>query len=302
MTTTTDRLEQRRALWRLVFENTPDGIAIAKPDGSMELNAAGEAIVGSVPQPGTMDRWAEDYGLFHPDKTTRYATDALAIVEVLRTGKPVVDQLIFMRNAAKPDGAWLSVHAYPLPDGSAIGVFRDVTRDAAVRERLETRRAALIAAERENRELIERLRVALDELSTPILELWRDVLVLPVIGVVDTQRSAQMTERLLGEVASRRARRVIVDLTGVEVVDTATADRLVALARSVRLLGAECLITGIRPSVAQTMVTMGVDLGRIVTLRNLAHALEWCMRRERGPARRSQTRAAAAPASRETQA
>jgi rsbT co-antagonist protein RsbR len=125
-----------------------------------------------------------------------------------------------------------------------------------------------------------------------VLELWKDTLVLPVIGVVDTQRSAQMTERLLSEVATRRAKSVIVDLTGVEVLDTATADRFASLAKAVRLLGARCIVTGIQPAVAQTMVAMGVDLGSVETLRNLSHALERSMRRARettGRAQRSAT-------------
>ncbi len=278
MTITEAQLAERKALFKTIFDHSPDGIAIMTPSGAMDVNPAGMAIFGNGEDRG-MDQWAEQFGLFHPDKTTRFETHELPLVVTLQTRMAVHNQRIYMRSADHPDGVWLSISAFPLPDGGAISIFRDVTREASVHERLEARRAALVAAERENKELIDRLRVALDELSTPVLELWRDVLALPVIGLVDTQRSAQMTERLLSEVATRRARYVIVDLTGVEVLDTGTADRFVALARSVRMLGAECVITGIRPSVAQTMVSMGVDLGGIVTLRNLAHALEWCMRR-----------------------
>ena len=278
MTITEAQLAERKALFKTIFDHSPDGIAIMTPSGAMDVNPAGMAIFGNGEDRG-MDQWAEQFGLFHPDKTTRFETHELPLVVTLQTRMAVHNQRIYMRSADHPDGVWLSISAFPLPDGGAISIFRDVTREASVHERLEARRAALVAAERENKELIDRLRIALDELSTPVLELWRDVLALPVIGLVDTQRSAQMTERLLSEVATRRARYVIVDLTGVEVLDTGTADRFVALARSVRMLGAECVITGIRPSVAQTMVSMGVDLGGIVTLRNLAHALEWCMRR-----------------------
>lgn len=272
-------LAERQALFSTIFDHSPDGIAISTREGVLRVNAAGAAIIGEGESDQGMETWAEQYGLFRPDKTTRFETSALPLVVALTTRMAVHDERVYMRSAMRPDGAWLSISAFPLPDGGAIAVFRDVTREGNARDALETRRAELIAAERQNQELIERLRVALDELSTPVLEVWRDVLALPVIGLVDTQRSAQMTERLLGEVASRRARQVIVDLTGVEVVDTATADRLVALARSVRMLGAECIVTGIRPAVAQTMVMAGVDLGGTVTLRNLAHALAWCMRR-----------------------
>jgi rsbT co-antagonist protein RsbR len=276
----TGTLAERKALFQTIFDHSPDGIAICSREGVVEVNASGAAIMGDTQTDEGMEKWAEQYGLFHPDKKTRFETQALPLVTALVTRKPVHGQRVYMRSASRPEGAWLAIDAFPLPDGGAVAIFRDVTREATVHEHLEARRAALAAAEKENQELIDRLRVALDELSTPVLELWKDVLALPVIGLVDTQRSAQMTERLLGEVASRRARHVIVDLTGVEVLDTSTADRFVALARAVRMLGAQCVITGIQPSVAQTMVTMGVDLEGIVTLRNLAHALAWCMRRE----------------------
>ena len=110
-----------------------------------------------------------------------------------------------------------------------------------------------------------------------MLELWEDVLALPVVGVVDSQRSAEMTERLLAETARSQARFVIVDLTGVELVDTATADRLLKLVQSVELLGARCFITGIQPAVAQTIVELGVEFGKLKALRNLKHALKLSM-------------------------
>lgn len=146
-------------------------------------------------------------------------------------------------------------------------------------ERLVAERTrALSAKDAENQDLIRRLRAALEELSTPVLELWDDVLALPVVGVLDSQRSAEMTERLLAETARSQARVVIVDLTGVEVVDTATADRLIKLAQAVEMLGARCLVTGIQPAVAQTIVDLGVEFGKLRTLRNLKHALKISMR------------------------
>src|SRR5207344_217855 len=116
----------------------------------------------------------------------------LPLVVALKTRMAIHGQRVYMRSAARPEGVWLSISAFPLPDGGAVSIFRDVTREATVHETLEARRAALSLAEKENKELIDRLRIALDELSTPVLELWRDVLALPVIGLVDTQRSAAM--------------------------------------------------------------------------------------------------------------
>src|SRR5690606_547126 len=127
------------------------------------------------------------------------------------------------------EGMFLSADASPIPGGGAVLVMTDVTEKREMAEQLERRNAELAAREEDNRELIARLRVAVEELSTPVLEIWEDVLALPVVGVVDTQRSAQMTERLLAEIVRSRSRHVIVDLTGVDVIDTSTADRFLQL-------------------------------------------------------------------------
>lgn len=147
--------------------------------------------------------------------------------------------------------------------------------------RLEARNRDLAASERAKSELVERLRVAVEELSNPILEVWDDVLVMPIIGLVDSRRAADMVLRLLAEVARTQASFVIVDLTGVEIVDTKTADHLMKLMRKVEIVGARCVLTGIRPAVSETLVDIGVDFGRITTLRNLKHGLREALRHKR---------------------
>ena len=138
----------------------------------------------------------------------------------------------------------------------------------------EHRRSAAYAAELETQiSVIEAQRAAITELSTPIIEVWEGVVCLPVVGVVDSVRSADMTEALLGGIVSRKARCAIIDITAIEVMDTATADYFLRMARSVRLLGAECLLTGVNPSIAQTIVHMGVELADIETFRDLRSAL-----------------------------
>lgn len=127
-------------------------------------------------------------------------------------------------------------------------------------------------------ETIDQQRRAIQELSTPILQLWEGILVLPVIGFVDSGRSQQMMERLLEEIVERQARHVIIDVTGVAVMDTQTADYFTKIFNSVRLLGAQCLLTGIRPAVAQTLVHIGVQLDQVTTRRNLQQGLQECLR------------------------
>jgi len=125
---------------------------------------------------------------------------------------------------------------------------------------------------------IQRQQYAIQELSTPILQLWDNVLALPVIGVVDTARSIEIMERLLSEISVRQSRYVILDITGVEIVDTKTADHFIKIIKAAELLGTRCIFTGIRPAVAQTLVEIGVDLTSVVTLRNLQEGLKACLR------------------------
>jgi rsbT co-antagonist protein RsbR len=122
--------------------------------------------------------------------------------------------------------------------------------------------------------MIEVQRAAIKELSTPIIEVWEGILCLPVVGVLDSTRSAEMTEALLVSIVEKKAQCAIIDITGIQVMDTGTADHFLRMARAVRLLGANCVLTGINPGIAQTIVHMGVDLSGIVTHRSLRNALQ----------------------------
>jgi len=128
--------------------------------------------------------------------------------------------------------------------------------------------------------LIEQQRQAIEELSTPIIKIWEQVLVLPLIGTLDTRRSQKLTESLLTEIALTQSKVAILDITGVPTVDSAVANHILKTVASVKLLGAECVITGIRPEVAQTIVHLGVDLTEVETLSNLAEGLKWAFMRQ----------------------
>ncbi len=126
---------------------------------------------------------------------------------------------------------------------------------------------------------IEKQRAAIRELSTPVMEVWDGVLCLPVVGVMDTARSAEMTTSLLAAVVEKKTRCVIIDITGIDVMDTRTVDHFMQMARAVGLLGSECVLTGVNPHIAQTVVHMGLDLSHIVTHRSLHEALQQFVKR-----------------------
>ncbi len=130
---------------------------------------------------------------------------------------------------------------------------------------------------RDKLELIERQSATIRALATPIIRVWDEILCLPVIGTVDSQRTADMMTGLLESIVAEQARYAIVDLTGVAVVDTTTADHLIKLFKAAKVLGVAGVLCGIQPAVAQTVVALGMDLGDVVTMRTLEEALKWCI-------------------------
>ncbi len=131
---------------------------------------------------------------------------------------------------------------------------------------------------RDKLELIRRQEETLRTLAVPIVQVWDGVLMVPLMGSLDSERAGDVMERLLQEIVSARARFAILDLTAVDHVDTSTANHLVRIVRAVDLLGARVVVTGIRSAVAQAMVGLGMDLSSMTTLRNLQEGLRACMR------------------------
>jgi anti-anti-sigma regulatory factor len=131
-----------------------------------------------------------------------------------------------------------------------------------------------ISERKRNEEQLEEQAKAIAELSTPVIQLWEGILALPLIGKVDSARAKQIMENLLNKIIKTQASQVVIDITGLPIVDTAVASRLMRTVDAARLLGAECILTGISPIIAQTLVTIGVDLGRITTMATLNMGLE----------------------------
>ncbi len=274
-----DELARKSRLIDVLFSANPDGVVIAAPDGSLMSNVASQAMLNITPIDCPPEEWAVRYGCFRVDRVTPLASEELPLARSLMKGEVVDEEVLWIQTVELPQGAYITASSRPLPGGGALLITRDITEKRRLSDDLARRNAELASREEENRVLIERLRVAIDELSTPLLELWDDVLALPIVGIVDTQRSAEMTERLLTEVVRGRWKHVIIDLTGVELIDTSTADRFIKLARSVQLLGARCIVAGVQPAVAQTLVQLGTDFGVLETYRNLKSALVSCLRR-----------------------
>ncbi|MBP8538839.1 STAS domain-containing protein [Streptomyces sp. MK37H] len=258
------------------------------------------------------DRWVElqmEQGLLDTDigeAELREEGDALieALVPGLRSGVPV-DRVVTStpglheavvglslrraRAGATPTATSLAVLA--LKEALLKAVQRD-TRDAEelfasavfMNRLLDVAGALSFETYVEGREeIIRRQSQQLMEQSTPVVRLWRQVLAVPLIGTLDTARTQVVMENLLQAIQDHEALVAIVDITGVATVDTAVAQHLMQTVNAVRLMGADCVISGVRPSIAQTIAQLGIDLSTILTRATLADALAAAIKLIDGP-------------------
>jgi rsbT co-antagonist protein RsbR len=126
----------------------------------------------------------------------------------------------------------------------------------------------------ERERIIREQQEAIRELSTPVLQVRERLLILPIIGVIDPQRARQLTEQLLRGIRTNRAKVVVIDITGVAAMDATVANHLVQTVEASRLLGATVIVTGLSPEIAQTLVNIGVDLGKMNTVGDLQGGIE----------------------------
>jgi anti-anti-sigma factor len=204
----------------------------------------------------------------HPDDV---AVSSQAIADHLLTRKPIfAEYRVFNRQG---EVRWWQVFGNSMPDAEhpgklrAIGVVRDIT---VLKVAEETARKQL--------ELITSQQQAIRALSTPIIQLWDNIITLPLVGSIDAARAAEIMDRLLAEVVRLRVRYAIMDMTGVDSVDTTTAEQLYRIIRAVGLLGGQVRLSGVNPAIAQTLTNLGVDTAPFITHRNLQDALQACLR------------------------
>jgi rsbT co-antagonist protein RsbR len=152
----------------------------------------------------------------------------------------------------------------------AEGLARDLWTSSLLLDRLGLFTAETYQKARE--EVIQRQQRDLLELSTPVVTLWEGILAIPLIGTLDSERTQVVMESLLERIVETGASIAIIDITGVPTVDTLVAQHLLKTVGAARLMGAECIISGIRPQIAQTIVHLGVDLGDVATKSSLAAA------------------------------
>lgn len=182
--------------------------------------------------------------------------------------KPDTTETVIDAELARFEDLRASGQATPADFADAVSrIRREIARSG------ETARALRLA-----QEALRQHEDIANGLATPIVQIWDGVLTVPVMGSLSSERAEILMDRLLAEIVVTRSRYALLDLTSVELIDTSTADHLVKIVRAIELLGARAVITGIRSAVAQTIVSIGVDLSQILTLRNLQQGLAACIR------------------------
>lgn len=258
-----------RALLHALIDNSPAAISVRDLDGRFVLmNRHHAQLLGRDP--------AAVVGEIDSDVLPPESLASLRAHDrrLLADGHAIVSEETVVR--ADDVVTYLSTR-FVIRDGDGEpAMFGTISTDISERKRAEEERAAL------QQHVIDVQRAALHELSTPLMPIAEGVLVMPLIGTMDGPRAHQFTEVLLTGVGAHRAHTVIIDVTGVGVVDTPVADAIVRASQAVKLLGARVVLTGIRPEVASTLVGMGADLGRIVIHGSLQRGIADTLGREAG--------------------
>jgi rsbT co-antagonist protein RsbR len=190
---------------------------------------------------------------------------------------------------------WVETLLVPLlkrEDGSApyvLVIQHDITELMRMRhevdeakQKIDVQRSTIESLEAARQE-IEAQRATIEALSTPVIEVWDGIVTLPLLGHFNAERADAVTEQLLEAVVRTRARYVILDLTGIAVIDATTGDQILKLVAGVGLLGSTGILVGIQPEIARTLVGLGSELSRVRVHQNLRQALKACLR-EQGPA------------------
>lgn len=277
--------QEQRELLRVTLSSIGDAVIATDDEGRINfMNAVAESVT----------RWKKEEAAGKPlpevfriiNEQSRQTVESPAD-RVLREG--VIVGLANHTLLVAKDGTEVPIDDSGAPIRDASGkvagvvlVFRDITErkvEERERERLQQETREAEAARMKLQEEVIRMQAArLEELSTPLIPLRREIIMMPLIGATDSERAVRVLDSLSRGVVERGARVAIIDITGVSEVDTHAAGMLMQAAQMVRLLGAEVVLTGIRPRVAQALVGLGVDLGDLVTRKDLqsgiAYALE----------------------------
>jgi rsbT co-antagonist protein RsbR len=198
--------------------------------------------------------------------------------QVVSTGQPNENEELLTHQDGRVRVIWTRKFPLKNEQDDVIGICAIIT-DITDFRRKQEQVAALEAEITSQLEIIQGQNAMLDEMSVPVIQIWENILLLPLVGMIESRRAAQVMENLLESVGRTNSQIVIIDITGVPVVDTSVASYLVRAVQATQLLGCQSILVGISPEIAQTLVGLGVDFSRITTRATLQNGLEYGLKR-----------------------
>jgi len=242
--------------YRLLVESVKDyAIVMLDPDGHVaSWNAGAERFKGYR----AAEIIGKHFSCFYPADAVQRGLPEQELKTAAKDGR-FEGEGWRVRKDGKQFWANVIISALRDKDGTLRG-FAKVTRDLTESKQAE--------------EQIRQQGKEIMELSTPVMQVWQGVVVAPLIGSLDSNRTQQFMERLLGRIVETNSPVALVDIMGVPTIDTQTAQHLIETISAVRLLGAQVVLTGVRPAIAQTLVHLGIDLSGIMTRSSLAAGLQ----------------------------
>lgn len=259
--------EKERDVFKHVVQNAPAIVSRITPEGEMVYaNTACENVIGMTSDEAKGKKLLP---ILYPGELWAQVEEYFRIAA---SGGNVRDYEMKIRTHSGElrTVAWNSYHRF---EGGQLVELISFGIDVTERRREEEERRRL------QDEMIAMQAATLAELSTPLIPITSDIVAMPLIGTIDGTRAQRIMESLLSGVIESRASTAILDITGVATVDTQVADALIRAARAVRLVGADVIVTGMRPEVAQTLISLGTSFEGITTLATLQAGIRFAMRK-----------------------
>jgi len=262
---TEEALRSAKARFRALIESLQVGVVVQGPNSEvLMVNPVALELLG-LTEEQMLGRTSFDprWQTIHEDGSP-FTSDVYPVPVAIATKKPVRNVVMGVFRPSKDDMVWILASAQPQLDdaGEVVQVvctFADIT------------------ARKMAEDVVREQALMLEELSTPLIPFDNRMVVMPLVGTVDARRAEKVLETLLAGISERGAEVAILDITGVGVVDTQVAETLIRSAQAARLLGAQVVLSGIRGSVAKTLVDLGVDLTQVVTHSTLQGGIAWAL-------------------------
>ncbi len=256
----TEQMMDSNTLLRLLIETVRDyAIILLDPKGQvLSWNGAAQRLKGW----SAHEIIGQHFSRFYPPEDVRNGKTEMELKTAEKEGR-FEDEGWRVRRDGSRFWANVVITAFRDKEGNLRG-FGKVTRDLTERQAIEEK------LRKQSQEILEMA-------SVPVVPVWEGVMLVPLIGTLDSQRSQVLIERLLGRISETNSPVAVLDITGVPTVDTQTAQHLIEMISAVRLLGAEVILTGVRPNIAQTLVHLGIDLSNVITRSSLSLGLRMAL-------------------------